>query len=290
MALTSVIWLLLGVLGQVQPEGLNLVVDDMEAAVQERWAGAGMAVVAEAREGAQALRWEVEASIASSEIPHDWSHFDRLEMWMHSAQAGNAIIALVLSSDNPDTLPDDYFIAHIPVDWEGWRLLELPFRAVRRVGLPAGFGKIDSIAFHATGWQTAQRPGTVLTIDAIALAGRAPGEDLVISDMEADIASWSTLVPDVGFVKEGQQSGAWLDTLNDINVRNRDVPPDWSGYEYLCFWMHSQAANPAASTEEPLSARGCWAATPVRAATTATAGTQGTRKKTRQALDAPPIL
>jgi len=217
----------------------------MEGAVQERWEGPATPVTAPLHEGGQALRWAAEGSIATSHIPHDWTDFDRLEMWMHSAEAGNAVIALVLVSDREDTLPEDYFITHIPIDWEGWRKLELPFRGFRRVGTPAGSGKIDSIAFHATGWQTVQRPGTVLTIDAITLGARAPGEDLVISDMEEDIDAWNGLFPEVGFVKEGQQSGAWLDTVAQTSVRTENVPPDWRDYEYLCFWMHSQVANDA---------------------------------------------
>ncbi|MGD8238132.1 MAG: heparinase II/III family protein, partial [Armatimonadota bacterium] len=246
--LVAVAWLAAVGVTQPWPEADTLIVDGMEGRVHARWAGAGMAVVGEAKEGAQALRWEVEGSIASSRIPHDWSELDRLVMWMHSEAAGNAVIALVLTSDRDDTPPEDYFITHIPIDWEGWRKLELPFRAFRRVGTPAGFGKIDSIAFHASGWETVQRPGTILTIDATTLRGSARGEDLIVSDMEEDIAGWDGLTPDPLVVKEGQQSGAWLDTMPQLGVQCEQIPEDWSDYDYLCFWMHCAVVNGAQIT------------------------------------------
>lgn len=98
---------LLAVVAQTAPGPSALLLHDMEGRAAERWQAAATPVAQPLKEGQQALRWTVPGSIARSMIPHDWSAFDRLEMWLHSESPSRAIVALALSSDDPDTPPEE---------------------------------------------------------------------------------------------------------------------------------------------------------------------------------------
>ncbi len=245
---TGVLLLCLPILGQEEAAAPveELVIDDMEAGAPDRW-GEGKCRLQDVRKaGDFALEWVMdEGTLRSTEIPHDWTRFDALEMWMYADEASEAVIAIVLESDSPESEKPDYFLRHLKIDWEGWRKLVLPLRGFGAAWAPVGFEQIDGLAFHPTGWDAVEVPGTVLIIDDLKLTRHPPAEELLISDMEDDTEGWWRLSRNEVDAKVGQASGGWFDTIKQPILRHKSVPRDWSGYQYLCFWLWSQTANDA---------------------------------------------
>jgi hypothetical protein len=224
----------------------ELVLDEMEEGAPERWGEGKCRLIDAAQAGDFALEWQTDqGTLASTEIPHDWSAFDTLEMWMYSDEASDAVIAIMLQSDSPETEKPDYFLRHLAIDWVGWKKLVLPLRGFGGSWRPVGRRQIDSIAFHPRGWDTVEVPGTVLVIDELKLTRYPQGDELMIGDMEDDLEGWWKLTPNADDAKVGEVSGAWLNTIEQPVLRHKNVPPDWSGYEYLCFWLSSETANDA---------------------------------------------
>lgn len=74
---------------------------------------------------------------------------------------------------------------------------------------------------------------------SIALA-QAP-VTLMIEDFEAD-TPWDGVTIDDADARVGERSGLWR--VSEIaGVFNREVPNDWSGFDRLVLWMHSEVAN-----------------------------------------------
>ena len=92
----------------------ELVIDEMETGAPERW-GAGRCQLTEIRQaGDFALQWLTgQGTLQCSEIPHDWTPYDALEMWIYSDEAFDAVIAIVLDSDSAETEQRDYFLRHL---------------------------------------------------------------------------------------------------------------------------------------------------------------------------------
>lgn len=130
-----------------------------------------------AREGNGCGLWipATNATVRSDRIPHDWSGYDLLSLWLYSERANGQRLTLVCNSDNAaDPEGWDYFYYHFEVNWQGWRLLNLrlgeDLRAARK---PLGWQQIDYISINASGWQHEPLPDTVLRLDAVRLV-RAP--------------------------------------------------------------------------------------------------------------------
>ncbi len=224
----------------------ELVVDDMEEGAPERWGEGKCRLIDIRKAGESALEWQTDqGAIVSTEIPHDWTPFDTLEMWMYADEASDAVLAIVLQSDSPDSEQRDYFLRHLPIDWEGWKKLVLPLRGFGGSWRPVGRHQIDSLAFHPRGWDAVEVPRTMLLIDEIKLTRYPPEDELIISDMEDDLEGWWKLAPNTDDAKTGETCAEWSNTIEQPVLRHKNVPPDWSGYEYLCFWLSSETANDA---------------------------------------------
>ena len=156
----------------------DIVIDAFEAA-PERW-GANLHLSPEHhKQGQYSLHWPAakRTRIAIKEIPSDWSTFRALSFWCYSEKATQNKIMLTFGSENPDTKGGDYYIYTFTVDWTGWKQIELPFTQVSSARRPAGWNKIDNLAFNSKGWdQTNTIPGTNLFLDDMKLLNLTTAE------------------------------------------------------------------------------------------------------------------
>lgn len=105
-------------------------------------------------------------------IPSNWSQYNRLVFWLHSAAANGQNLTLVCNSENPANGAKewDYFFYHFTVDWTGWKRFDLAFnRDIQGTRQPLGWQQIDYCSFNAGGWGHAPKPDTVLHFDDVKL-------------------------------------------------------------------------------------------------------------------------
>ncbi len=136
--------------------------------------------------GAQSLRWfstPESSRIVTDAIPHDWSDYEFLSFWAYSEVANYAAIELVLYSEDVDSPQDDYYNKEIVVDWEGWKLIEIPFDTFTPTRSPVGWHRIDYIKIAATGWGHTALIDTVLHLDDLNITS-----DSIAPDPLADLA------------------------------------------------------------------------------------------------------
>lgn len=126
----------------------------------------------QAKTGSASALWAnhtEQGGISSSDIPHDWSEYDTLTMWMYSAVANDAEFMLLVYSENEDSDGADYYSREIKVDWTGWRYFDIPFNSLGKSREPIGWDKIDSLRFAATGWSNEPKADTVIYLDDVRL-------------------------------------------------------------------------------------------------------------------------
>ncbi len=111
------------------------------------------------------------ATLRDETIPHDWTGYDTLSLWMHSERANGQRLTLVCNSENEaDDAGWDYFFYHFEVDWVGWKLLNLRLgEDIEGTRKPVGWHQIDYLSINAGGWQHHALADTVLKLDAIRL-------------------------------------------------------------------------------------------------------------------------
>ncbi|MGC9319304.1 MAG: heparinase II/III domain-containing protein [Armatimonadota bacterium] len=127
-----------------------------------------------AKEGKRSGLWipaRQGGSVGSDDIPHDWTPYDRLCLWMYSETANNQRLTLVANSDNAaDEEGWDYFFHHFTVDWSGWKHLSLGLGSeIRPTRKPRGWDQIDSLRISASGWQHHPLKDTVIRLDEVRL-------------------------------------------------------------------------------------------------------------------------
>ncbi|MEM8857104.1 MAG: heparinase II/III family protein [Chloroflexota bacterium] len=114
------------------------------------------------------------------DIPHDWSEYAFLSFWAHSSVANEAGIQLAIYSELDSTSTDDYYKKEIIVDWEGWRLFEIPLHEFRATREPVGWDKIDYIKIASSGWGHTPVESTQLIFDEMKLSNVRLGPKLSI--------------------------------------------------------------------------------------------------------------
>ncbi|MFP4248522.1 MAG: heparinase II/III family protein [Armatimonadota bacterium] len=126
----------------------------------------------EARSGNASGLWipSEEARVSTTDIPEDWSGYDRLVFWLHSEAANGQSLTVVADSENPESEGWDYFYHHFTVDWEGWRLMSLELGDdIRGTRQPVGWESINYLSLSASGWSNTPRDDSVLRIDGVRL-------------------------------------------------------------------------------------------------------------------------
>lgn len=161
------------------------VIDDFE---QGAWEGTTQSTE-HVKQGRHAARWSDLKSnttlrVHTPRIPKDWTRYDRLTFWLHSAKANGQRLTIVCNSENKDAKGWDYYVHHLTVDWQGWRLISLKRdRELRGARKPRGWDQIDWFGLHSAGWNHKPLPDTVLHIDDVKLV-RDPVE-IAIKDRTA---------------------------------------------------------------------------------------------------------
>lgn len=246
-----------------QPE--PLVIDDMEGEPANRWRDVWGQTELDLvwddqviKEGVTSGRWELDRAsryISTSAFPHDWSAYDTLAMWIHSEQATNAVMMLLLYSENPQSDPLDYYKRVVRIDWEGWKELRLPKWAfdIDAGRQPVGWNKIDSIRFAFEGWEAIVKhvPGTVLRFDDIRVLRSEPEADrLTVFRADRDCSCWA-MPGDVRLpcVRQPSKTGGrvtkWDNPAEKHFIWNNAVPRDWSDYSSLNMWLYCEQSSKA---------------------------------------------
>ena len=231
-------------------EPATVAIHPMEANDVVRWSG----LKADAKlfkEGAGSGRWESLAEnplIRSVAIPHDWTPFAALQFWLHSARANGQAIKVLLYSNNPATEKTDLFGATITLDWEGWRLVRLPFCVLSAHYTPVGWNQIDAITIAGGGFGLEVKPDTVVHLDDVRLVRARPGMPVAIGDFETDAECWrleagGPLERVREPTHEGEYALRWEVTPKTGTLYTYQVPTDWRPYTHLELWMHCPRAT-----------------------------------------------
>ncbi|MCD6361608.1 MAG: heparinase II/III family protein [Armatimonadetes bacterium] len=130
-----------------------------------------------AREGRASGLWRPaeHSSVRTTDIPHNWSDYDLLRLWLYSEKANGQRLTLVCDSENEaDDTGWDYFYYHFEVNWKGWKLFNLRLgEDIQPTRKPVGWNHINYLSINASGWQHHPLPDTLLRLDAVRLV-RAP--------------------------------------------------------------------------------------------------------------------
>lgn len=200
--------------------------------------------------GTVSAKWEPETSgrmLYCADVPEDWSAWDGLCVWVHSARPTESMMALMVYSDDPATPQWDCYRALVKTDWEGWRLLQLPRRAFHPCYGPVGWDHVTElgVSFKANPPLITLHEGTVLHFaDMRALLPEPEGETLTLFDAETDC---SAMVMDGANLlacvrepvrREGGRAGLWASTRTQKALYNLSMPHDWSRFSYLNMWLH----------------------------------------------------
>jgi hypothetical protein len=98
-------------------------------------------------------------------VPSDWSAYRHLHLWLHSASANNALLAVNVGSQNEQTQGDDcYRLPLLRLDWEGWKEVTLDLRKCTQSLQPVGWNAITYLQLVAKGYGATPVPGTKLHI------------------------------------------------------------------------------------------------------------------------------
>ncbi|MFY4773607.1 heparinase II/III domain-containing protein [Metabacillus sp. RGM 3146] len=197
-------------------------------------------------QGIQAARWNICSSgtnctkaVDLTDIPHDWSGYETLDMWIYSESPTNSRTYVVLYSDNEQTPQLDYYISSFNVTWQGWKKVSIPFFSFKEGYSPKGFAKIDQLRFHTSWYGETPNPNTKLVFDQITAGYSQASDELPIDGFE-DARKWTSITEDSTHVKEGLFSGKWQGIDSKKTVVSTAIPHDWSNYDKMDLWMYSE--------------------------------------------------
>lgn len=96
-------------------------------------------------------------------IPADWTEYRSVQWWMYSSGIKKTQFVFLVYPSSGNV----YFVYTISVDWEGWKLIDIPLTEFS--GTANEWNDISYIAFNASGWGSYVEEGTELAIDDIVL-------------------------------------------------------------------------------------------------------------------------
>jgi hypothetical protein len=177
-------------------------------------------------------------------VPHDWSTWDALELWIYSEKANGAPLKILVDSDNTETEETDYYLAIMSVTWTGWRQVLLPKWALTPYLKPRGWDQIRGLTIAGAQWGLAEpKPDTVLYVDDIGLVRLGKQAQLAVEDFESGVKHWKGLAETTELFKSGAHGGLWANLEKNPYVYTTRVPRDWHHFNALRFWAYSRKAN-----------------------------------------------
>jgi hypothetical protein len=129
--------------------------------------------------------------------------------------------------------------ATVPLDWTGWKRVEVRLADFQEVGKPLGWGAVSGL--HLSWDAPLNLPaGTALHLDDVTLEG--PAGPRLMGDFDAIQTGWDHVFQDSEFTRAGTASGKWWfpDMYPDAVCRR--YPADWSGFGTVSLWVHAPAA------------------------------------------------
>jgi len=138
------------------------------------WKGAELSME-QVKVGTHSALWKdhlANESVTSSKIPHDWTGYDGLRLWIFNAGKPPVAFMLVLVSQK-DRSTFSYYAHRLTVDWDGWKEVSIPFSAFEPNRDPAGWNKIDSVLFTSKGWALKPSAEASLYLDGLTLTKAA---------------------------------------------------------------------------------------------------------------------
>lgn len=106
-------------------------------------------------------------TIAAKTTVCDWRGYKALALSVYSESATGDTIVIGLRSGGSGSR--DYYMAQLVVDWQGWKDLDIPFTAFKKLGRPAGWQDITAVCFFAKALGYNPNPQTKLFFDNITL-------------------------------------------------------------------------------------------------------------------------
>jgi hypothetical protein len=138
--------------------------------------------------GDASVRWRNHtktSGIRVDDIPHDWSGYHVLRLWLHNAKAGRARIMLLIHSENQATEGMDYWGHGISLNFTGWRQFSFPIGTAQGGSRsPRGWDQIDGISFTASGWGNTPQADSDVYIDDIRLIDDPPRPGPLMTDQQ----------------------------------------------------------------------------------------------------------
>lgn len=84
-------------------------------------------------------------TVYNRSVIRDWSGSAYLNMWVYCEETPGMVLQVNVGSDRPETGDADGYETRVPLDWVGWKLLELPLTELRRCGEPLGWQAIEEL-------------------------------------------------------------------------------------------------------------------------------------------------
>lgn len=136
------------------------------------WRG-GTGVTEPRQAGAAALRWDQHTKNSTLEclrLPTDLSAFNTLSFWLHAGPSAKPGTFMIVFASAGGTGTNSYYGHKVTVDWTGWKRLDLRLEAFGRARSPAGWNRIDSLRFTASGWDQTPTDDAVWVLDELSFA------------------------------------------------------------------------------------------------------------------------
>lgn len=152
-----------------------------EADNAPRWIGGTIgetalpAELVEQEQSSASIQWDTREfqTLVHKPDSTNWINAHIVELWVHSPEASNQQVAIVVVSDNENTPVEDLFWHPIPLDYAGWQKFKAYKRDFQKQGEPTGFDRVNELRFSTNPAFVTNPYQGILHLDRVAsYAGR----------------------------------------------------------------------------------------------------------------------